>query len=66
LRHFRNKLGIVQVPAAPRRSPFLASRKDLEFIVSLQYEHKSRQVSEIQRVQWRATLAGCSVTVHYL
>jgi hypothetical protein len=63
-----------QGPAAQRGSAFVArSRKDLDFIFSLQYErtvNRDNTVSfqnlilQIQRVQWRATLAGCSVTVH--
>src|SRR6266478_1204804 len=63
-----------QVPAAQRGSAFVAcSRKDLNFIFSLQYQrtvNRDNTVSfqnlilQIQRVRWRATLAGCSVTVH--
>jgi transposase len=63
-----------QVPAAQRGSAFVAvTRKNLDLIFSLQYErtvHRDNTVSfqnlvlQIQRVTWRATLSGCSVTVH--
>ena len=63
-----------QVPAAQRGSAFVAvARKNLDLIFSLQYERTVNRdntvsfqnlVLQIQRVAWRATLAGCSVTVH--
>ena len=63
-----------QVPAAQRGSAFVgAARKNLDLIFSLQYErtvNRDNTVSfqnltlQIERVAWRATLAGCSVTVH--
>src|SRR6516162_6500118 len=63
-----------QARAAQRGSAFIAAgRKHLDLILSLQYErtvnrdnHVSFQnlVLQIQRVVWRATLTGCSVTVH--
>src|SRR5262249_13800431 len=61
------------VPAAQRGSAFVAvARKNLDLIFSLQYERTVNRdntvsfqnlVLQIQRVPWRATLAGCSVTV---
>ena len=63
-----------QVPAQQRGSAFIAARrKELDLIFSLQYErtvNRDNTVSfqnltlQIERVEWRATLAGCSVTVH--
>jgi transposase len=63
-----------QVPAAQRGSAFVGvARKNLDLIFSLQYERTVNRdntvsfqnlVLQIQRVPWRATLAGCSVTVH--
>jgi transposase len=63
-----------QVAAAQRGSAFVAAgRKNLDLIFSLQYERTVNRdntvnfqnlVLQIQRVAWRATLAGCSVTVH--
>jgi transposase len=57
-----------QVPATERGSAFLPrTSKDLNLIFSLQFE---RTVSfqnlslQIEPVRWRATLAGCMVTVH--
>jgi transposase len=66
--------GHFQVPAQQRGSAFIAARrKELDLIFSLQYErtvNRDNTVSfqnltlQIERVAWRATLAGCSVTVH--
>jgi transposase len=63
-----------QVPAAQRGSAFVACpRKDLDLIFSLQFErtvNRDNTVSlqnltlQIERVNWRGTLAGCTVTVH--
>ena len=63
-----------QVAAAQRGSAFLpAPRRHLERIFSLQCErtvNRDNTVSfqnlrlQIERVNWRGTLAGCSVTVH--
>lgn len=63
-----------QVPAQQRGSAFVAARrKELDLILSLQYERTVNRdntvnfqnlVLQIERVAWRATLAGCSVTVH--
>src|SRR5499425_2693776 len=63
-----------QVAAEQRGSGFVAvARKNLDLIFSLQYErtvNRDNTVSfqnlalQIQRVPWRATLAGCSVMVH--
>jgi len=63
-----------QVPASQRGSAFTAcSRRDLDLILSLQFErsvNRDNTVSfqnlnlQIERVSWRGTLAGCSVTVH--
>src|SRR5215813_15217318 len=63
-----------QVAAQHRGSAFIAARrKELDLILSLQYErtvNRDNTVSfqnltlQIERVAWRATLAGCSVTVH--
>ena len=63
-----------QMPAAQRGSAFLAPpRRTLERIFSLQFErtvNRDNTVSfqnlrlQIERVSWRGTLAGCSVTVH--
>jgi len=63
-----------RVPAAQRGSAFVAvARKNLDLIFSLQYERTVNRdntvnfqnlVLQIQRVAWRATLAGCAVTVH--
>jgi len=63
-----------QVPAQQRGSAFMAARrKELDLIFSLQYErtvNRDNTVSfqnltlQIEQVAWRATLAGCSVTVH--
>jgi hypothetical protein len=64
-------------PVAPaqRGSAFVTCprSKDLDLIFALQFErmvNRDNTVSfqnlalEIERVQWRATLAGCNVTVH--
>ena len=63
-----------QVPAAQRGSAFLPPpRRDLERIFSLQFERTVNRDNtvcfqnlrlQIERVSWRGTLAGCSVTVH--
>jgi hypothetical protein len=63
-----------QVRAAERGSAFvMRSSKDLDLIFSLQCErtvNRDNTVSfqnltlQIEAVRWRATLAGCSVTVH--
>ena len=63
-----------QMSPAQRGSAFLPCRsRDLERIFSLQFErtvNRDNTVSfqnlslQIERVQWRATLAGCSVTAH--
>jgi transposase len=63
-----------QVPAAQRGSAFLpCPRKNLDLIFSLQFErtvNRDNTVSfqnlqlQIERVQWRGTLAGCTVMVH--
>ena len=63
-----------QVPAAQRGSAFVRrSSRDLDLIFGLQFErtvNRDNTVSiqnlslQIERVRWRATLAGCSVTVH--
>ena len=63
-----------QVASAQRGNAFVSSRsRDLERIFSLQFErtvNRDNTVSfqnlslQIQRVRWRATLAGCQVVVH--
>jgi transposase len=63
-----------QVPAAQRGSAFVRrSSRDLDLIFSLQFErtvNRDNTVSiqnlrlQIEPVRWRATLAGCTVTVH--
>ena len=63
-----------QVPARERGSAFVRrSSKDLDLIFSLQSERtvsRDNTVAienlrlQIERVRWRATLAGCTVTVH--
>jgi transposase len=63
-----------QVAPAQPGNPFVACRrKDLELVFALQYErtvNRDNTVSfqnlslQIERVRWRATLAGCNVTVH--
>src|SRR6202049_3085284 len=63
-----------QVAAAQRGHAFLACRKrDLDLIFSLQFEravNRDNTVSfrnlflQLERVGWRATLAGCQVLVH--
>ena len=66
---------VVQVPASQRGSAFVPrrSRRDLDLIFSLQFErtvNRDNTVNfqnlslQIERVCWRGTLAGCSVTVH--
>src|SRR5579862_785991 len=62
-----------QVPAAQRGSAFVRrSSKDLDLIFALQFErtvNRDNTVSiqnlglQIERVRWRATLAGCQVVV---
>jgi transposase len=63
-----------QVAAAQRGSAFLACRrKDLDLIFALQFEravNRDNTISfqnlalQIERVAWRGTLAGCTVTLH--
>ena len=63
-----------QVAAQQRGNAFIPCRsRDLERIFSLQFErtvNRDNTVSfqnlslQIQRVRWRATLAGCQVVVH--
>jgi transposase len=63
-----------QVPAAQRGSAFVRrSSKDLNLIFALQFQrtvNRDNTVSvqnlrlQIEPVRWRATLAGCTVTVH--
>lgn len=63
-----------QVPAAQRGHAFVRrSSRDLDLIFALQFERtvdRDNTVSiqnlrlQIEPVRWRATLAGCSVTVH--
>src|SRR6201981_2707157 len=63
-----------QVAAAQRGNSFLACRRrDLDLVFSLQFEravNRDNTVSfqnlslQIEAVRWRATLAGCQVTVH--
>jgi len=63
-----------QVPARERGSAFVRrSSKDLDLVFSLQFErtvNRDNTVAiqdlhlQIERVRWRATLAGCTVTVH--
>lgn len=63
-----------QVPCRQRGNAFVPCRsRDLERIFSLQFErsvNRDNTVSfqnlslQIERVRWRATLAGCQVTVH--
>jgi transposase len=66
--------GRFQVPARERGSAFVRrSSKDLDLIFSLQFErtvNRDNTVSfqnlalQIESVSWRATLSGCTVTVH--
>src|SRR6201987_5848984 len=63
-----------QVPASQRGSAFVRrSSRDLDLIFALQFErtvNRDNTVSiqnlglQIEPVRWRATLAGCTVTVH--
>lgn len=63
-----------QVPAAQRGHAFVRrSSRDLDLIFALQFErtvNRDNTVSiqnlrlQIEPIRWRATLAGCSVTVH--
>jgi len=63
-----------QVAAAQRGNAFLACRRrDLDLVFSLQFEravNRDNTISfqnlslQIEAVRWRATLAGCQVTVH--
>jgi len=63
-----------QVAPAQRGNAFVACRrKDLDLVFALQYErtvNRDNTVSfqnlnlQIERVRWRATQAGCNVTVH--
>jgi len=66
--------GRFQVPAGQRGSAFVRRRSpDLDLIFALQFErtvNRDNTVSiqnlrlQLEPVRWRATLAGCSVTVH--
>src|SRR5262249_51395614 len=66
--------GWFQVPAGQRGSAFVRrSSRDLDLIFALQFErtvNRDNTVSiqnlrlQIEPVRWRATLAGCTVTVH--
>jgi hypothetical protein len=66
--------GRFQVPAAQRGTAFVACpRRDLNLIFSLQFERSVNRdntvsfqnlILQIEPVKWRATLAGCTVTVH--
>jgi transposase len=63
-----------QVAPAQRGNAFVACRrKDLDLVFALQFErtvNRDNTVSfqnlslQIERVRWRATLAGCNVSVH--
>jgi hypothetical protein len=63
-----------QVPAAQPGTAFVASRRrDLDLVFSLQLERTVNRdntvsfqnlVLQIEKVSWRGTLAGCTVTVH--
>ena len=63
-----------QVPATPRGSAFVRrSSRDLDLIFALQFERSVNLDNtvriptlhlQIEPVRWRATLAGCTVTVH--
>lgn len=63
-----------QVPAAQRGTAFVACpHRDLDLIFALQFErtvNRDNTVNfqnlslQIERVNWRGTLAGCHVTVH--
>src|SRR6266481_6081188 len=63
-----------QAPPAQRGTAFIpCRRKDLDLIFSLQFQrsvNRDNTVSfqnlslQIERVRWRATLAGCQVVVH--
>ena len=63
-----------QVPAGQRGSAFVRrSSRDLDLVFALQFErtvNRDNTVSiqnlhlQIEPVRWRATLAGCTVTVH--
>jgi Helix-turn-helix domain len=63
-----------QVPAAQRGSAFVRrSARDLDLIFALQFERTVNRDNtvcvqnvrlQIEPVRWRATLAGCTVTVH--
>jgi transposase len=63
-----------QVPAAQRGSAFLpCRRRDLDLVFSLKFERAVNRdntvsfqnlVLQLERVGWRATLAGCQVTLH--
>ena len=73
--HYRGEFNArFQVPAGQRGSAFVRrSSRDLDLIFALQYQrtvNRDNTVSiqnlslQIERVRWRATLAGCSVLVH--
>ena len=63
-----------QVPAGQRGNAFVRRRsRDLDLILALPFQrtvNRDNTVSiqnlslQIERIRWRATLAGCSVTVH--
>ena len=63
-----------QVPATQRGTAFLAcKRRDLDLIFALQFERTVNRdntinfqnlILQIERVHWRGTLAGCTVTLH--
>ena len=63
-----------QVTAAQRGSAFLpCRRRDLDLVFALQFERSVNRDNtvnfqnlrlQLERVGWRATLAGCQVTVH--
>jgi transposase len=63
-----------QMAAAQRGSAFLAyRRRDLDLVFGLQFERSVNRDNtvrfqnlrlQLERVGWRATLAGCQVTVH--
>ena len=73
--HYRGEFNArFQVPAGQRGSAFVRrSSRNLDLIFALQYQrtvNRDNTVSiqnlslQIERVRWRATLAGCSVLVH--
>jgi transposase len=66
--------GCFQVPAAERGTAFIpCRRRDLGLVFSLQFERTVNRdntvqfqnlVLQIEKVNWRGTLAGCTATVH--